>query len=215
MMTSHRIDTLLLLLCLAVMPLAAQTDGEKQQLRNQRFCKVDYYHAGIGIDAASGHYLTAGPKIFVGLGSYRSLVTADAGMKLLYANPFGSSSEERVSQLQLPLFAAASVNVLRWHNSSIYIGAELDYHLHLGATHHIPSTSVSDDNLASGHASAALRLGVRLNRWDLGIYYEYDLAPAYDQKYVYESAAYDYEALHDDLFARTRFGISISHLLPF
>ncbi|MBO4906585.1 MAG: hypothetical protein J5486_06070 [Bacteroidaceae bacterium] len=214
-MSNHRLYILFLLLISTLLPLSAQTASEKNQIRLQRFSKIDYYHYGFGLEAASSHNFTAGPKVFVGLGSYRNLITADAGLKLLFTNPFGSSTEERVSQVHLPIFATASLNFLRWQKGSAYIGAEADYHLSLGATHHTASTSTSDNDLSCAHASASLRLGVRLSNWDIGLYYEYDLAPAFDQKHVYETAAYDYEALHDNIFDRTRFGISISRALPF
>ena len=202
---------------MVLLPVTAQTPQEKDALRRQRFCKIDFYHVGAGVDLGVNKNLLLGPKIYGGVGSYRNWLCADVGLKLLRLNPTGSADKERVSVWQLPVFVTVSANVLRWQQNAVYVGAELDYHLKLGASHHLAEgdVTVSDDKLARNHASAGLRLGLRLNRWDVSLFCERDLAPAIDQKHVYESADYDYDALHDAIFERLRFGVTLSYLFPF
>ena len=217
MMTRSRQCLLaLLLLLMPLLPVAAQTPQEKTALRTQRFSKIDFYHVGAGVDLGVNENLMVAPKIYVGVGSYRKVLCADVGMKLLRLNPTGPADKERVSMWQLPVFVTVSANVLRWQQNAIYFGGELDYHLKLGAGHHLAEgdVTVSDDKLACNHASAGLRLGLRLNRWDVSLFCERDLAPAIDQKRIYESPDYDYDALHDAIFERLRFGVTLSYLFP-
>ena len=206
-----------LLLLTAFLPAVAQTPQEKDALRQKRFSKIEYYHVGAGIEAGFNKNLLVGPKVYAGIGSYRNLLCVDAGLKLLWLNPAGSADKERVSMWQLPVFAAVSANLLRWQKNALYVGGELDYHLILSATHHLPvnNATVSDKDLGSKYASASLRLGLRMDRWDVSLFCERDLAPAFEQKYVYETPAYDYDALHDAIFERMRFGVSLSYTFPF
>lgn len=209
---------LIITLLLAVsLPAAGQRDEAQQQLRRERFSRIDYWHVGVGADAAFGPTACIGPKVFGGFGSCRNLLMVDAGLKLQWLNPFAPTTEEHVSQRQLPLFIQAGVNVLRWHQGALYVGGELAYHMQLGASHCLPKGGIteSDDRLARSHAAATARIGLRQGRWDIALTWQRDLAPAYRQQYVYESAAYDYDTLHDPLFERQRFGIALAYIFPF
>ncbi len=196
--------------------IAQPTPKEQEALRKKRLNKVEFYHMGVGLETGISHNFVFGPVIYGGIGSFRNLINADIGLKLLWTNPAGSSSKERISHLHLPIFAHLSLNLLRWQNGSAYIGGEFDYHLYLNATHHLPTGgSISDKDLSHSYASVGPRLGVRFNRWNIQVFYEWDLSPAFEQKYVYESSDYNYDALHDALFNRSRFGLSVSYVFPF
>lgn len=217
MRINKRYTFALFLLTVSLLPALAQTLQEKDALRRQRFSKLEYYHVGAGIEAGMNKNFVTGPKVYAGIGSYRNLFSADVGLKLLWMTTFKSSQEESVSQRQIPFFVSASANLLRWHNAAVFIGGELAYHLQLGATHQLADskTSQSDNQLASNHASASIKLGTRINNWDFSLFCQRDFAPAYDQKYVYETADYDYDALHSTIFERIRFGVSVNYLFPF
>ena len=195
----------------------AQTQPEKMTLRQLRFNNIEYYHVGVGIEAGINENFLVGPRACVGIGSYRNLFCADVGLKLLGENLFTSSNKECVSQWQLPLFVSASVNALRWHHSAVYLGGEFAYHLQIGATHQLPDgkTSYSDNELANNHTSVSIKVGTRLNNWDFCLFWQRDLAPAFNQKYVFESADYDYDTLHSTIFERMRFGICANYLFSF
>ena len=207
----------LLLMLSSFFTVMAQTQQEQFSLRQLRFNHIEYYHVGVGIEAGINENFLVGPRACVGIGSYRNLFCADVGLKLLWENLFTSSTKECVSQRQLPLFVSASVNALRWHRSAVYIGGEFAYHLQMGATHQLSDgkTSYSDNQLANNHTSVSMKLGARLNNWDFCLFCQRDLSPAFNQKYVYESADYDYDTLHSTIFERMRFGICANYLFPF
>ena len=192
-------------------------EKEKEAVRRSRLDKVEFYHTGVGIEMGAIHNFVFGPLVYAGIGSYRNLINADIGLKLLWTNPVGSSSKERISHLNLPVFASVSLNLLRWQQGCTYLRGEFDYHLFLAARHHLPDDGGKyfDKDLSHGYASTSLRLGVRLRNWDIHAFYEWDLAPSFDQKYVYESPYYDYENLRNALFDRSRFGLSASYIIPF
>ena len=58
------------------------------------------------------------------------------------------------------------------------------------------------------------KLGVRLSRMDINIHYCYDLSPAINQKYIFETAKFDYDYVKANLYERYRIGLSISYLIP-
>ena len=190
---------------------------EKYALRHQRFSELEYYHVGAGIETSMNDNFVIGPKVYVGIGSYRNLFSADMGLKLLWMTTFRSSQEESVSQRQVPFFVSASANLLRWHNAAVFIGGELAYHLQLGATHQLADSkpSQSDNQLARSHVSASITVGTKIGNWNFFLFCQRDFAPAYDQKYVYETAGYDYDALHSIIFERIRFGLSVNYLFTF
>lgn len=217
-MTVYKRHTIILLLLLiSLLPGLAQIQQDQNAIRQQRFSMIEYYHFGVGIEAGMNKNLLLGPKVYVGIGSFRNLFNADIGLKLLWMNPFLPSKEESVSLLQLPLFISASVNFLRWQNGAAYFGGTMAYHLSLGASHHINdgNTTYSDSQLANNHASAEVKLGIRLNNWDISLFGQRDLAPAFNQKYVYETAGYDYNVLYNTIFERLRFGMSVNYIIPF
>ena len=117
----------------------------------------------------------------------------------------------------MPLFVTAGVNVVRWDRGCLYGGGELAYCMPLTSAYHQKTTGMSsnDKNISNQYATAALRIGLRLGNWDLGIRCERDLAPAMNQKYVFEKAGYDYDALHDQLFERFRIGLAATCFFPF
>ena len=215
-MTHCKRCSLTLLLLSSFFHVAAQMTQEKDALRQKRFKMIEFSHIGTGIETGFNQNFVVGVKGFAGIGSYRNFFSADVGLKLLWTNPISSSYKERITMWQMPVFIAVSTNLLRWQQYSIYLGGEIDYHLKVGAKHKLSANDalVNDRELGCSHTSASLRLGLRLNKLDIGLFYEYDLSPSFNQKHVYESPTYDYDALHDAIFERIRFGMSISYLFP-
>ena len=210
------LHVLFVMLLFSNLALSQTPPKEKETIRKKRLNKVEFYHIGLGLEAGINHNFVIGPMVYAGIGSFRNFFNADAGVKLLWTNPAGSSTKERISHLQLPVFAALSLNLIRWKHGSAYLGAEFDYHLFLNAKHNLPGNGgkISDKELSHNYASTSVRLGVRLNRWDIQSFYEWDLSPSFNQKYVYESQNYNYDVLYNALFSRTRFGLKIAYIIP-
>ena len=123
---------------------------------------------------------------------------------------------ERVAGHYMAPFAAADVNFGQWSNGSGFAGAEIAYNIPVMGEHYtVSGYKFQDTELVKGHCSIRLRAGVRLEKWVFNVHYEYDLAPSFNQKYVYESAQYDFVTLRPSLYERHRVGISVAYLFTF
>lgn len=86
----------------------------------------------------------------------------------------------------------------------------------IAARHRLPDgQSVPDLQIGKNHFTPAAKLGVRIQQCDVSLYYEYDMKPSFNQKYVFETADYDYDLLRPALFERMRFGIRFLYHFDF
>lgn len=204
---SSRVFYIIMLFCCLPLTGTAQSKFERDRILDRRLDKIEFYHFGVGMDAAMNRNYQICPKLFIGIGSNRNLFNADAGLKLSLSNVFGTRNGECIRHYSMPIFIAGSINAVRWKQKSLYMGAEMDCNVALG--------SDRTPSIAKNHFSCQGKLGFRNKEWDFYVYYEYDLSPAIDQKYVYESPAYDYFKVHDSIFERWRIGISASYNFRF
>lgn len=113
---------LVILLLLFVCPVIAQTENEKAVIRHERLRMIDFYHVNVGVEVDAHNNQFMGPAISYGVGTYRNLLNLDFGIKYIMVNPIGRNGEERISVHYLPVWAATNVNLLRWHQGSVYVG---------------------------------------------------------------------------------------------
>lgn len=213
----RKVLLIILSLLIPAIQLSAQTDKEKAHLRQERFSKIDYMHAAIGLETGGNRNFVIGPKASYGIGSFRNLLNGEVGFGYMFYNSFGSSSSERITLHQVPLFADVHLNFARWKAGALYLGGEAAIAFTAYARHKHPSSEIEESNSKLGrtHASLGAMLGLRLSRWDISVRYCYDLAPMMNQKLVFETDGYDYDLLHDSLFERSRILLNISYLIPF
>lgn len=211
-MTIRKIISLLFLLFVTI-TLFSQTTEEKQQIKRQRLSTIDLYHFSIGIDTHFNQNLLFSPKISLGIGSFRNKINADAGIKYTFGGSAFFCDEEHILVSQLPLFASTQFNLVSWEANCAFVGGEIAYCIPIVGFHYLPSTSTPkfDKHLCRGHFYGRIKVGTRINRWEIGLFYEYDFAPMMNQKYVYESPEYDYDILRDALFERARWGLSLNY----
>ena len=188
-----------------------------QKVRDKRTHMIHLHHIGIGAETAMSENVRFSARAYYGIGSYRNLLNADIGVKYALSHPLLHIAEEKITAHYMAPFIAATVNYYRWANGGLYLGGECAYHLAVAANHHLPSaTVVEHDNVAaSHHCSLRAKAGSRWENWDICLHFEYDLAPALNQKYVFESTAYNYDLLRPSLFERWRIGITAAYLIPF
>lgn len=213
-----RLTFLILLLQVATcLTMSAQTEKEKTIIRKDRFTKVDFMHAGIGIEAGGADNIIFGPKVSYGIGSYRNLLNVDVGFGYEFCNLIGIGQKERIILQQLPVFIDLHLNILRWKSGAVYMGGEAAYYINTMASHHRPVASGEGSIKGLGRNYSVLTgiLGVRLDRWDFSVRYMRYLAPMINQKLVFETEDYDYDYLHDSVFERSRIMLNATYLLPF
>ena len=201
------------------MPLLASSqthDKQAQALRDKRYSMIHVHHVGIGAGADILTNLRVSARVYYGFGSFRNLANVDAGIKYTYTYPVLHTPDDKVAGHYISPFVGATLNCVRWSEGSLYIGAEAAYNFGVAGDHFIVATSMveHDRQAVSQHCSAQGKIGVRLENWDIGVHFEYDLAPAYNQKYIFETPAYDYYSMHSSLFERYRVGLTAAYLIP-
>lgn len=180
--------------------LMAQTPAEKVRLKKKRHGSIERYHANVGLETAFNNNLIVAPKISIGYGSTINLFNIDLGVKYKVVNSLFFDDSKHLTINQTAFFVSAQCNVASWNFNCVYIGAEMDF-----------CTPVFNKTIANEHFSCRGHVGVKYRKLNIGAYYEYDLAPMMNQKYVYESDQYDYQSLRSSLFERSRVGISITY----
>ena len=109
------------------------------------------------------------------------------------------------------------MNAVRWKQKRLYVGLEFAYNIALGSRYIVVKqhSEADERSIARNHFACQCKLGLRDKEWDFSVFYEYDLSPAIDQQYVYESSAYDYFLLYDSIFERCRIGVSATYSFRF
>ncbi len=216
MKTEKAIITLAFIL-IAVHLSYSQPINGKEIIKKDRIRKIDFYHSTIGIELSANKGLYGSPKLSFGVGSYRNLFNIDIGLKYKFGNPFYFDDKEHLAPQQLNSFILTQLNIISWQTNCFFIGGECDFCLPVTTIHHLPSSQIIeyDQEIGIKHFTAQINTGIKLDKWNLFFFYEYDLSPALDQKKVYESTLFNYDDLHDILFERNRLGVSIAYQIPF
>ena len=84
-----------LCLLVACLPIGAQT-MQRKALISKRMQQIDYYHAGLGFEVMGAWNFAVGPKLFLGMGTFRNIVNADVGIKFLMFNPVSFNHKENL-----------------------------------------------------------------------------------------------------------------------
>ncbi len=201
---------------LLAQPIFAQTPKEIVRLRRQRLSRVYMQHVGVGLDGRAYNNLHIGPKLFYGIGSHRNLFNVDVGCKYTFTNPISMHRNAVVAGQYVGTFVSGHINVVRWRTGCVYLGAEMAYHFDVRASYkEAPGQVLADNNIGKSHATASGVAGVRLNRWDVGLYLNYNMAPMVNQKYVFESPKFDYDQVYAQTHERYSVGISLSYLISY
>lgn len=188
-----------------------------RRIKKERFGRIEYYHFDIGVDAAANYNYSFSPKIAVGIGSSRNLLNADFGLKYNIRNPYFGGRDEYISTQEILLCASLRLNVIRGKSFSLFVGGEIASHWAINSAYHsrLSDTRTSDANLADDYFSVGAKIGFKIKRWRASLYYEYNLAPAINQKYLFETKEYNYYGLYKSAFERGRIGVGLTYEIPF
>lgn len=180
---------------------------------DRRLNMIDSHKFGLGLEASFMSNYGILQKFYYQYGSNNSIVNADIGVKLGYENPWMLSTKEYVSRIWIPVFAGVDLNCYRWQFNALYLGMEISYNLSASPRYHAPNlvNSLKDPELARDYFSMAGRLGVKYRYFDIRLYFVFDLKPKYNQKYIFESSAFDFGAVRNQIYERYQVGISFSY----
>lgn len=196
--------------------LYAQTAKEIEGIRSKRFNRIDMKHFGVGLETGVYENLYLGPKLFYGMGTFRNLFNIDGGFKYMFCSSMYNKYEESISGQFFSVFCSLNFNPIRWNTGCMYLGGETSYNVVAAASHKEISSDVvaHDIRIGNNHFVARGKIGARLDLWDINLYCDYNLAPAMNQKYIFESVDYNYDKLYASIHERYRIGISVSYFIP-
>lgn len=184
----------ILMLCTAAH--AAEPDKDPSA---EKMSRIGMFRIGVGCGVAGWNNINVTPGITFGLGSYRNVVNGELGLKYNATIPLKAGLQDLTNH-HLTLSAALLVNYWRWNRNCLYVGAEIDGNFNVG---NLPYSSHS--------AAVAGVLGIKVQALDISLRYEYDIVPRYNQKYIYETEGYDYDAAHSTIFERMRAGVTLTY----
>lgn len=200
------------MLCSHLFVSAQRTDSER--IWRQRMNHIHRVHAGVGVEYAANCNTAYGVRGYIGLGSHRHLIDADLGLGLRFWNLFTGSRKSYFSMVQMPLFASSTVHPIRWSDGCLYAGGEA---LVLFGIRNLSKNVLANENAYDpkplrNYGSVRGKIGVVHHKINISLFYEHDLAPLCDQKIIYESGRYDFNAIRESIYERNRIGLSISYL---
>lgn len=207
---------LIMIALMAPMLLAAQTGKEEPSIRQERLSRIDFYHVSVGASFYMNRNVGIAPQLSAGIGSFRNILNGDVGIRYLFLGQFPRKGVERVSVQQLPVFVSLNVNPIKWASGCVYVGGGIAFTPTIAAFHcTADGNHISDLRIGKNHFTPFAKLGFRVNHIDGHFFYEYDLKPSFNQKYIYESEEFDYVSLKHQLFERMRFGFTLLYHFDF
>lgn len=189
-------------------------DEDMMALRSKRWRMIDKYHFSSSMGIEHNVNTVLSPRLSLGIGSFRNLFNADAGVAYEMVNPLYKRGSESIGLHRVAPFLSAQCNVVRWWTGSVYVGGEVAYLLNVRTRHRLPDgLSLNDPDIAQSHFTVSAKCGLRINYWDFCLYYCYDLSSAWGQKHIYETVGYDFYYLEPSIYERRRMGIRVTYHL--
>lgn len=185
-----------------------------ESVRNELLSQVDPYHISIGMEGGFFQNSVVGVQLSWGMGSYQRLYGIDCGLRYRFYNPFNSALGQRITMHTMPLFISSELRAIRTRSFCLFLGAEMAYNFSLFSYYCFQETgkTIQDKNIGHNHLSASVKIGMRTEHFELSVFYEYDMQPMFNQKYLFESSEYDYQLLRSTIRERDRCGIRITYL---
>lgn len=213
-----RVNRIISLCCLVAMLLscgvAYGSDKEQAKVKAERIQKIGLYNIRLGGEVAGyrENYMASLRADFT-FGSRFTIWGASAGIGYRTINPFVAINKEAVSVRHFPIYLSAELHPWRFETGYLYIGAEGILNLSLGGRHLVSNQRrwTSDSNLSKTCIVGRANLGVKFKNVGIYAFYEYDLQPSVNQKYIYETVGYGYKELKSMIFERCRVGVGVSY----
>ena len=205
--------SILVLIILSLQSLHAQTTVDVENIKTRRFKRIGLQHCGVGVESSANKNLHATLKSFYSIGSHKNLINTYVGCKYTFSTPFFINNADAIYGQHIGAFADLHFNIIRGQNWCTYIASEMVYNFAIISSYENRTTGrvIKDSNIAKDYSRLNGKIGVRFKHWDVSIQYGYNLSPAINQKYVFESWEFDYDSVLGLLYERHFVGLSLSY----
>ena len=180
---------------------AADKDYDKD--KSIRLGLIGANQIGLGVNMGYWSNTHLSLRLMYQLGSYRNIMNMYAGSGYSIRIPTGEVCNIYLTH-HVPICLGAKCNYFSWQRNSLYVGAETEYNVYVG-----------NSPVSRGYWAISGSLGCRIQACDIHIQYTYDLAPAYNQKLIYESPDYDFSASYRAIYERMFIGLGITYYFTF
>lgn len=191
--------------------LNAQESNQYDVLKH-RLNQINKYHIGVGLECAANTNIVYGIKTFIGYGNYRHFFNADIGVGFRSWN-YPINDKDRYEMLQIPVSVSLNFNPIRWSTGCLFVGGEtsIQFGIWNYAINKIENVEYNDREALKNYVSIRGKMGLTLRNVNVAFFYEQDLSSFCNQKYIYESGAYDFDRLHNSIYEHNRIGLSLSY----
>ncbi len=208
--------SLLLAFCLNV-PSYSQSGGYRDVPSGQKRAilnKTDFHKIGLSLQYEQMRNNSIGWRFLYKAGSDRQLFNFGGAVGFMFYNSLTPKTAGRdfVTCLEFPFSAFARLNFCRKGEGNMYFELEPAVSVTDRSTSKYRSNleEISDSLIVrKAYCNFSARIGYVWRYMDVGLYCRYDIAPALNQKHIYEDRRYDYYAFGPAINERFRIGLSV------
>lgn len=172
-------------------------EGDRE--KSMRLGMIGANQIGLSVDLGYWYNTHISMRLMYQFGSYRNLMNMYVGTGYSIRIPNGENRNIYLAH-HLPIFIGAKINYYSWQRNCLYIGTETEYNVFAGVS-----------PVSHGFWALSGNLGFRLQACDIHLKYTYDLIPAYNQKFIYESPDYNYYNAYHVIYERMHLGLGVSY----
>lgn len=195
------VKRLIIFICLsAFTSLAAETKQAFVKEAQKHLNQVGIHQLGFGIDIGGWRNLHTGCMLHYTLGSNRNLFNLNTAVGYKIISPINIEYSPECIGHYIPISFGVHYNYFRWQKSCLYLNAEGMCNVNVG-NQYVHQTFFS---LGGG-------MGIRQNALDIQARFDYNMNPHYNQKYIYESNAHDFNALHNTIYERMQMVVRVAY----
>lgn len=179
----------------------------------KRLNKAAIHHLGIGVGAEMNSSFGVNSDIIYRYGNRRQFLNYSGS--IMFGKSFRTEVLPDITTWQFSMDGGVLENILSTSVVSIYLSETVGFNIPFATNYYKYSETVRDNSITKNYISGRLSLGFTFNNWDISFYCKYDLAPIYNQRYIYETINYDYFALRQRINERFKLGLMFRYFINF
>lgn len=181
------------------------------RLKEQRVHMINLCHIGAGVDFDMKDKGSWGPVFTFRFGHDHELFNYALNLSYSSNYKFNNGPNPMIYSNWFSFGVSLRENLWNYHGLTLSLSEGILYNMPFSAEYEIGGDLYRDLSLVKNHLSASVKLSVVIRRMEFGLFYSGSISPMHDQKYIYESYTYDYNACRDQINSRSTIGLSIMY----
>lgn len=197
----YRCWVIIMLMC-AITGVVHAESSDLSGRASMRYRLIGIHNVGASFDVSGWNNIHWSARALYKVGSTRNLVNGVVGVGYCMTLPLQQLHTDRLGHF-IPISLGVNGNYYSWGVNCAYIGAEGTYNINVGTPFYQSFFAVTG------------KLGACFKMLDISLSYTYDLAPRFNQKYIYENPQYDFNAIHASIYERMQVGVRVTYYFTF